>query len=684
MGLVLYRCPRVRYLHGMGLPSTGRPGGNVMQARTRATRGALVVVTALVMVISTATPISAHPESPAHHAPLPEHASTVMRAFFADHHGPEALAAAASTSCVGGFAGIYPCDNVDLEAFVPLADLGGSATEQANDIWGWTDPQTGSEYALIGMTFGTAFVDISNPSNPVYLGELQTHGAFGSSWRDIKTYNNHAFIVSEAKNHGMQVFDLTELRGMSGPPVSFGETAYYNKIGSAHNIVINEDSGFAYAVGVSGKGSCNGGLHMIDISNATSPSAAGCFSSDGYTHDAQCVLYTGPDAAHMGKEICLNSNEDTITIVDVTNKSNPVQLSRTSYAGTGYTHQGWLTDDQVHFLLDDELDEQGLGHNTRTRVFDVSDLDAPQFVGSYLSASAAIDHNQYVKGNFSYQANYRSGLRILDISGVATAALSEVGFFDIYPADDHAQFNGAWSNYPYFDSGVVIVSGIEQGLFVLRPNLGPVDNAPTVNVTDPAEGATVSGASVLVAATASDDNGVTQVEFFVDGYSIGVDVTAPYSVSWDSTTVGEGAHVMSGTATDTIGQTGSDANNIVVDNVADPTMHIGDLDGSAVLGGRGGKWNATVTITVHATGEGPVENATVDGSWSAGANGSGSCVTDTSGQCSITVNNVRRNSSTVMFAVTSASHASLVYSSGSNHDPDPDPDSNGTTIIVSS
>jgi choice-of-anchor B domain-containing protein len=651
-----------------------------MQAKTRTTRVALVVATALVMVMSTTAPISAHPEGPAHDAPLPEHASTVMRAFFADQHGPEALAAAASTSCVGGLAGIYPCNNVDLEAFVPLADLGGSATEEANDIWGWTDPQTGSEYALIGMTFGTAFVDISNPGNPVYLGELQTHGAFGSSWRDIKTYNNHAFIVSEAKNHGMQVFDLTELRGLSGPPVTFGETAYYNKIGSAHNIVINEDSGFAYAVGVSGKGGCGGGLHMIDISNPTSPSAAGCFSSDGYTHDAQCVVYNGPDTAHQGSEICLNSNEDTITIVDVTNKSNPVQLSRTSYDGTGYTHQGWLTDDQVHFLLDDELDEQGVGHNTRTRVFDVSDLDAPAFVGSYDSDNTAIDHNQYVKGNFSYQANYRSGLRILDISGVATANLSEFGFFDIYPADDSAQFNGAWSNYPYFDSGVVIVSGIEQGLFVLRPNLGPVDNAPTVTVTGPAEGATVMGASVPVAATANDDNGVTQVEFFMDGNSIGVDTTTPYSVSWDSTAVGDGAHVVSATATDTIGQTNSDANNVTVDNVADLTFHIGDLDGAGVLGGQGGKWNATVSITVHGTGEDPVENATVNGSWSTGANGSGSCVTNASGQCSITKNNIKRNSSSVTFAVTSLSQASLVYSAGLNHDPDGD--SNGTTIVV--
>ena len=477
----------------------------------------------------------------------------------------------------------------------------------------------------------------------------------------------------------MQVFDLTQLRGLSGPPVTFSETAHYKKNASAHNIVINEDSGFAYIVGASGKNSCSGGLHMVDISNPTSPTFEGCFSSDGYTHDAQCVNYSGPDAAHVGKEICLNSNEDTITIVDVTNKSNPVQLSSTAYSGSAYTHQGWLTEDQVHFLLDDELDEQNSGHNTRTRVFDVSDIDAPSLVGSYDSDNSAIDHNQYVKGNFSYQANYRSGLRILDISGVATASLNEVAFFDIYPADDAAQFNAAWSNYPYFDSGIVIVSGIEQGLYILRPNLGPVDNSPTVNVTDPSEGATVSGSSVLVAATASDDNGVTQVEFFVDGGSIGVDTTSPYSVSWDSTTVPDGAHSVSATATDTIGQTSSDSNNVTVDNVPDANMHVGDLDGSAVVTGPGGKWSATATITVHDDGEAAVANATVNGSWSAGANGSGSCVTNASGQCDITRNNIKRNSSSITFTVTNVTHATLTYNAA-NHDPDGD--SNGTSIVI--
>ncbi len=183
---------------------------------------------------------------------------------------------------------------------------------------------------------------------------MPTHGAFGWSWRDIKVHKNHAYIVSEARSHGMQVFDLTRLRDVSNPPVTFTETAHYNKMSTAHNIAINEATGYAYIVGAAGKNSCSGGLHMVDSRTPTSPAFAGCFSADGYTHDTQCVVYAGPDTRYGGREICFSSNEDAVTVVDVTNKKAPAQISRTPYDQSAYTHQGWLTGDQRYFLLADQ------------------------------------------------------------------------------------------------------------------------------------------------------------------------------------------------------------------------------------------------------------------------------------------------------------------------------------------
>jgi len=400
-------------------------------------------------------------------------------------------AGAMAAECVNGLAGGYPCNNVNLLSMLPISDLDdhtGSAN-MANDIWGWTHAGTGREFALIELYTGTAFVEITDPINPVYKGGLRTQGN-GSSWRDIKTYGNYAFIVSEESDHGMQVFDLTELLDPSSGP-SYGNSARYTQIGSAHNIFINEDTGFAYIVGAR---DCNGGLHMVDISDETNPQFAGCFSDDDYTHDVQCVIYEGPDSDYSGREICFASNEDTITIVDVTNKSNPTQISRTGYQNDGYTHQGWLTEDHSYFIFNDEVDELSNSvPKTATHVMDVRDLDNVNYLGNHLGRTNAIDHNNYVKGEYLYQANYRAGFNVLKISDASNVEFEEAGFFDIYPESDSSNFNGAWSNYPYFPSGTIIVSGIEQGLFVLEflgsgppatavPTASPVTTAsPTID-----------------------------------------------------------------------------------------------------------------------------------------------------------------------------------------------------------
>ncbi len=401
---------------------------------------------------------------------------------------PIPTAPVSDAPCVDGFsAGVFPCQDVDLKSFLPISSLGGItpgetgdgtvddvANDRLNDIWGWTDPETGKEYAIVGKRDGTAFVDVSDPSKPVYLGQLPTFGtdtpvAF-NVWRDAKVYKDHAFIVSEEPAHGMQVFDLKRLRGLEGSRTRvFTEDTHYSGVGNTHNIAINEESGYAYLIGTN---MCDGGSHIVDIRDPRAPAFAGCVEQDGYTHDNQCVIYRGPHAFYRGREICFDFNEDTLTIVDVTNKGEGADrpiLSKLPYSGSAYTHQGWLTEDQRHVLMNDELDEQGSETNTTTRMVDVSRLDAPRLVGAYEHPTKAIDHNNYIKGSAAYQSNYRSGLRILDTRGVADGKLSTAGYFDVFPADDAAEFNGTWSNYPYFKSGNVIVSGIEQGLFVVRP-----------------------------------------------------------------------------------------------------------------------------------------------------------------------------------------------------------------------
>jgi choice-of-anchor B domain-containing protein len=376
-----------------------------------------------------------------------------------------------ASACIDGFAEGYACANVDLAAHVGLAALGAAAGQDGNDIWGWTDAASGREFALVGVGNGTAFVEVTVPHQPVVLGLLPTQTG-NSLWRDIKVHADHAFIVSEASSHGMQVFDLSRLLNVPVPPVTFSADAHYAGFGRAHNIAINEATGYAFAVGSrQGATPCSGGLHMIDIAVPLAPQFAGCFAADGYTHDTHCVVYDGPDRQHRGREICFSSNEDTLTIVDVTDKSQPLQLARVGYPGSAYSHQGWLAPGHRWFLMNDELDELNHGHNTRTYVWDLQDLDNPQQVFAYTAAVAATDHNLYIRGRHAYLANYKSGLRILDLSAIAQGQIEEVAYFDTYPANDSTGFDGAWSSYPFFDSGTVLVSDISRGLFVLQPRL---------------------------------------------------------------------------------------------------------------------------------------------------------------------------------------------------------------------
>ena len=139
------------------------------------------------------------------------------------------------TPCTAGYAGIYPCDKIDMMSFVPIASMGG--TGNANDVWGWTDPLDGKEYAIVGLTNGTSFLDISDPLSPINLGILHT-ASVNSSWRDMKVIGNHVYIGSEALNHGVQSFDLTNLRSVVNPPVAFSALSTFTSFGtgSSHNI----------------------------------------------------------------------------------------------------------------------------------------------------------------------------------------------------------------------------------------------------------------------------------------------------------------------------------------------------------------------------------------------------------------------------------------------------------------
>jgi choice-of-anchor B domain-containing protein len=380
------------------------------------------------------------------------------------------------TPCVNGFAGPYPCDKVDLLAHVTPSMIGGATT---SEVWGWTDPLDSTEYVILGASTGVYFFDISNPLSPLNLGNLPTH-SFNSTWRTFRVYQNYLFVCSEANSHGMQVFDLTRLRDVASPPEVFTEDAHYDGFSNCHTLAICEETGYAYACGTN---TYSGGLHIVDIQNPLEPVIAGGYELNGYTHESLVMVYNGPDTDYQGHTIafCFNGQvELPVTIVDVSDPTDATTISLSSYPNKRYCHQGWLTEDVGHMLIDDELDEYyDLIDSLHTIIFDVHDLDNPVYMGYHVGGTT-IDHNQMVKGNLVFQSNYTDGLAILDVTNIADTVLTPVAFFDHYPSNDNIVFQGEWMNYPFFESGVVPVTDIYNGMFLLQPDLVKISGPSSI------------------------------------------------------------------------------------------------------------------------------------------------------------------------------------------------------------
>ncbi len=339
----------------------------------------------------------------------------------------------------------------------------------ANDVWGFVS-KLGREYAVLGLRVGTGFVDVTDPYNPFVVGAISDSN---SIWSDMKVLWPYAYNVNESGG-GMQIINLSEI----DPPTRRVTLAgVFNQSGlqTSHTLYLNTQSRFAY---LSGSNLGGGRLVAINLANPASPQIAGQMIQATYVHAAQIVTYN--EGPYAGREIafCYCGGQG-LKIVDVTTKSNMFTMATLTYPTLAYCHQGELTADRQHVVIDDELDEsQGLVPTTTTYVVNVSNLSAPFLVTSFTNGQISIDHNQYVRGNFTHQANYTTGYRVQDIANVNAA--HEVGYFDTYPFNNGRSFNGAWGCYGGLPSGSILISDMQAGLFVLDPSeaVGPTCTPP--------------------------------------------------------------------------------------------------------------------------------------------------------------------------------------------------------------
>jgi choice-of-anchor B domain-containing protein len=403
------------------------------------------VLSTAVLIAGLGLPLSAHEDDPKLLDRQPAHPGEGIRT------GVPAPGARLGGTKAAGFA----ANKVTLLSWLTLGDLSAAATS-GNDCWGYTSP-SGREYALMGVSSGTAFVEITDPNAPEIVA---FHSGPSSLWRDIKVFGTHVYSVSEGGS-GIQVFNVANIDAGTvanlGTVTTGGDTA-------THNVAIDTVSGYLYRTGGG-----NNGLRMYNLNaNPAVPALVGTWSNK-YVHDAQVITYTsGPLAGKQIAYCCSGFNggfDNTgLSIVDVTNKNAPVVLDEVFWPGAQYSHQVWLSPDLQLAYLNDELDENGI-KTTTTYVINVADPSNAFLVGSFTNGNQAVGHNNYTTADRLFAANYRSGLRIFDLGANPTNPPEEA-WFDTYPEDDDDAFNGLWSVYPYFESGVVIGSDLERGLFV--------------------------------------------------------------------------------------------------------------------------------------------------------------------------------------------------------------------------
>lgn len=370
----------------------------------------------------------------------------------------------APAKCVNGKAGEFPCKNIDLLAHVPLTSTQGGGV---SDVWGWVDPETKKEYAVLGTAGGVSFFDISEPTKPVYVGRMVGKPDMALPWIELEILNDHVYAVCDLSPCGLQIFDLKRLRGPEAAlPVWRPDVVL--PIGTAHSIASNPETNRIF---INGTALVAGPTMIMDVTQPLAPVPVGAMADDGYSHDSLCTNYKGPDKARKGNEICFQFNEDTVTIYDVTaNPTAPEQLARETYKTASYIHAGALTKDQSYLITTDEGDETGNGTPSTLYIWDIRKLSAPKMIDTFVAPSASIDHNVYSEQDALYHANYVNGFRILDTKDASKGKLKEVAWFDTVPTSDAAEFNGVWAAYPYLPSGNVIVGDMDGAMFIVRPH----------------------------------------------------------------------------------------------------------------------------------------------------------------------------------------------------------------------
>jgi len=312
-----------------------------------------------------------------------------------------------------------------------------------SNIGGYVD-SLGNEYALVGTFTGLSIVDVTDPVNPIVKFNIP---GINSDWREVKTWQNYAYVTTEGCCDGLQILNLGYLPDSVPLKYYKGDGAINNQINTIHALHI--DNGFCYLYG---SDIFNGAALILDLADPWNPTyrgrTPGTYIHDGYVRNDTlygCHIYDG-----------------YFSVIDVTNKANPI-LVTTQNTPSLFTHNSWLNDAGNVLFTTDEVNDSYLG------AYDISDVNNITELGriQLTPGSGSIIHNTHTLDDFEIVSWYKDGIAIVDVSRPENMIV--VGSYDTYPQGSGGGFNGCWGVYPFLPSGNLVCSDIDNGLFVLTP-----------------------------------------------------------------------------------------------------------------------------------------------------------------------------------------------------------------------
>ena len=322
-----------------------------------------------------------------------------------------------------------------------------------NEVWGYAIP--GNEYAIIGSTAGTHIIDVTDPES-IFEAFFIEGAVMGSSiiHRDYHDFKGYLYAVAdEGSQSTLQIIDLNQLPDTV--ITVYDSNELFNR---SHNIFIDSSSGRLYTLYERSSSGFNP-FGIYDISDPVSPQRLAYHSQiDGIqlggVHDA----FVKNDTAY------LNCGYNGFFLADLQDVENPILLDAMfDYPDAGYNHSGWLSTENNHYYMADE------NHGYDMKVVDVSDKQSLEVIGTFDADSEdifSIPHNPIVACNYLYIAYYYDGLQVYDISDPANP--SRIFFYNTSSEPNKQQYRGAWGVYPFLPSGNILVSDMQEGLFVFE------------------------------------------------------------------------------------------------------------------------------------------------------------------------------------------------------------------------